>query len=78
MTEKPRTIETFPGDSRLFECPDGVQISVITLADHVEAHCHGPVEHFREDGGCPHMDEMLSAQKPGRDVRALPFGGRTS
>lgn len=77
MTERDtRTVETFPGDSRLFEYADSVEISIITRADHVEAHCHGPVEHFREDGGCTHMDDLLAVQKPGRDVRILPFGGR--
>jgi hypothetical protein len=62
---------------KLYEGPDGVSISLIARWDHVEAHCHGDACHFREDGGCEHMDELLAVQKPGRDVRVLPFGGRS-
>jgi predicted FMN-binding regulatory protein PaiB len=65
------------GGCKLYADEDGTEVSVIGRWDHVEVHCHGPIEHFREDGGCEHVDAMLVVQKPDSiPMRVLPFGGR--
>lgn len=54
---------------------DGTRVVLRGVWDHVEAWCQGDASHFRPDGGCAHLDELLTAQRPERDVHPIRFGG---
>jgi hypothetical protein len=78
MTAPVRTIEMNEDGIQHFGHPDGAIVVVIQRDDRLEVHCHGALDHYREDGSCEHTEEMLAVQKRPDQMYALPWCGCSS
>lgn len=72
-----------PGGEAYYQCRDDPRMVLhvrVCREGHLHVHCHGPFEHYDDQGWCDHLLDFAALQQRmgGEDVRPSPWCGYES